>query len=513
MPKSRTGRGGGGGGSAGFDSGVAEGERLRGGGSASFAGAGQTAAAADPDAGAAGRLVTGPFEVEMPSRARGGQPETVRVTFISEDEAEVDSGSGRSYRTSADRCSCPDYIYRRGSCRHMEAFSRALGVREAGVRGNSTSTGGVPVREQYDMQREERDALRDLDRAEERERRERLARWEEYQRQHGDGIFLTRDEEAFNNLYEMARDGSNVEYQYEGALGGSENTFGIELEFTGANLNTVARELHAAGLVPSPTCNRYHASRVPGMWAVERDGSVSSGDIGGEVISPVLRDTPETWRQLEKVCEIVRRNGGRVDMRCGGHVHVSADPLDERTWRWMRLARLVGGFEDVLYRVAAGGESGGGHRGEGGGFSYAAPMPAASDRFFRDRRVDPHTLISELSPNRYYGLNLKNVGQGNKNTVEFRHFNGSLDPKQIQANVKVANALVHAAQSLRKNRAGTRERAQLIPDRPTRLGETSRRADTDGHDQVRKFVDAIFNNAKDKAAALWLYATSRWQRR
>lgn len=519
MPKGRTGRAGASGGSGAAPGGVGSG--MSGGGSASvagalnevLAGADQMAPAVDPDATAAGQLVTGPFEVEVPSRTRGGPPETLSVTFISEDEAEVDSGSGRTYRTSVDRCTCPDYIYRRGTCRHMEAFDRALGLRDTRARGNSTAPGGVPEQERNDMQHEEQGTLRELDQAEEQERQERLARWEEYQRRHDDGVFLTRDEEAFNNLYELARDGSNVEYQYENVLGGSENTFGIEIEFTGADLNTVARELHAAGLVPSSTYNRYHDSRVQGMWAIEKDGSVSSGDIGGEVISPVLRDTPETWQQLEKVCEIVRRNGGRVDMRCGGHVHVGADPLDERTWRWMRLARLVGGFEDVLYRVAAGGESGGGHRGEGDGFHYSAPMPSAADRFFRDRRVDPQNLISELSPNRYYGLNMKNVGQGNKNTVEFRHFNGSLDPKQIQANVKVANALVHAAQGLRKNRASTRERAQLIPDRPSRLGESNRRADNDGHDQVRKFVDTIFNNAKDKAAALWLYATSRWQRR
>ncbi|OPX87476.1 MAG: putative amidoligase enzyme [Pelotomaculum sp. PtaB.Bin104] len=521
MPKGRTGRGGVSGASGEVTGGSGLGAGMGGGGSASTAGAlneimagrDQVAPAVDPEAAAAGQLVTGPFEVEVPSRTRSGRPETMSVTFISEDEAEVDSGSGRTYRTSVERCTCPDYIYRRGTCRHMEAYNQALGLRETRVRSDSTSTGGVSGWEQDDMQREENGTLRELDQLEERERQERLARWEEYQRQHDDGTFLTRDDEAFNNLYEMASDSSNIEYQYENVLGGSENTFGIEIEFTGADLNAVARDMHAAGLVSSSTYNGYHDGRVPGMWAVERDGSVSSGNIGGEVISPVLRDNPETWRQLEKVCEIVRRNGGQVDMRCGGHVHVGADPLDERTWRWMRLARLVSGFEDVIYRVAAGGESGGEHRGVRDNYHYSAPMPVAVDRFFHNRRVDPNYLISEISPRRYYGLNLKNVGQGNKNTVEFRHFNGSLDPKQIQVNVKIANAIVHAAQSIRKNRVSTRERAQLIPDHPNRLGGSNRNADNDGHDQVRRFVDTIFNNAKDKAAALWLYATSRWQRR
>jgi hypothetical protein len=44
-----------------------------------------------------------------------------------------------------------------------------------------------------------------------------------------------------------------------------------------------------------------------------------------------------------------------------------------------------------------------------------------------------------------------------------------------------------------------------------------RRADRDpsreNHAEVRRFLDTIFSRARDKTAALWLYATSRWQRR
>ncbi|MHB8156814.1 MAG: amidoligase family protein [Desulfocucumaceae bacterium] len=520
MPKGRTGRGGGQAGSITISISTGGGGRTGGGAGQSDSSViedvleviSQAAATVDQDAAAANQLVTGPFDVDVPSRTRGGS-ERLSVTFVSADEADVTSGSGRVYRTGVNRCSCSDYIYRRGGCRHMEALNSAVGMRGRGITGRHTPAGGIPGPEQTVMQNEEHRNLQELDAAEEQHRRERLARWDEYQRQHDDGLYLSRDEEAFESLQELARDGSNIEYEYENVLGGSENTFGIEIEFTGADINTVARELHAAGLVSTPRRGGYHAARTPGMWAVERDGSVSDGDIGGEVISPVLRDTPETWRQLERVCEIVRRNGGRVDMRCGGHVHVGADPLDESTWRWMRLARIASGFEDVIYRMAAGGESQGRHRGEGGGFRYSAPVPEGVGRFFHDRRVPQSSLISEVSPSRYFGLNLRNVGPGQKNTVEFRHFNGTLDPKQIQANVKIANAVVHAAENLRRNRASTRERAQFIPNRPNRLGTNTRSGGDERHSQVRTFVDTIFNNSRDKAMALWLYATSRWQSR
>ena len=98
-------------------------------------------------------------------------------------------------------------------------------------------------------------------------------------------------------------------------------TFGLELEFAVADAGWVATELHALGLCASPEPAPYHAPRSGGLWVVEQDRSVStvfeSPDggapivVGGEVISPPLRDTPETWAQVASVLEVLRSAGRR----------------------------------------------------------------------------------------------------------------------------------------------------------------------------------------------------------
>ena len=322
---------------------------------------------------------------------------------------------------------------------------------------------------------------------------------------------LSRDDDAFASLYAAVESGEAVEYEHENVLAGSQNTFGIEIEFEGADLAAVSRALAEEGLsARSAGVGGYHGRRFSGKWTVERDSSVTSSNRGGEVVSPVLKDCRETWEQLEKVCEIIRRCGGQVTSKCGNHVHICADPLDARSFRWSRLMRIWAGFEDVFYRMASGGESRGVYR--GGTFAKPLAMIVPST-FFADRETD-QTEIRRYLRSRYYGLNFQNANPGDaKNTVEFRLFNGSLEPKQIQANVKLAMGAVHAADICRRSTETTRERNELIPRAPMPFGHTARSGeDPEDHGEVKKLLDILFVRSQDKAAALWLYASSKWQR-
>lgn len=167
-----------------------------------------------------------------------------------------------------------------------------------------------------------------------REERERIEQeqvqaqrlWEELLRQQGEQVpegerSLEHNEQLHRQMKRLARSGVAAEYERENVIGDPHQTFGVEIEFDGANPHEVARALHQAGLAASPHRESYHwRNRQQGMWTVERDATVS-----GEVVSPVLHDTPETWAQLERVCTILRDHGARVSTRTGGHVHVGAD--------------------------------------------------------------------------------------------------------------------------------------------------------------------------------------------
>src|SRR3954451_12571892 len=133
-------------------------------------------------------------------------------------------------------------------------------------------------------------------------------------------------------------------------------TFGLEFEFATADAQWVAAELHARGLTASPEPDEYHGERTRGYWTVEQDHSVTSvfsgGEsgatyvVGGEIVSPPLRDTPETWRQVATVLEVLRACGAEVNRSCGLHVHVGVEALLERDEGRKACPELAEGTKD-----------------------------------------------------------------------------------------------------------------------------------------------------------------------
>ncbi len=330
-----------------------------------------------------------------------------------------------------------------------------------------------------------------------------------------DGFFYTdeENEEVFNNMLDIARDNETT-YEYENVLNGSSNTFGIELEFADGNADAIARELYALGIVGQDRRVSYHARSIPGKWKLEWDGSVCSGSKGGELVSPVLQDTPETWRTIEKICEVAKRHGAKVNQKCGGHVHIGIEALNTARQRWRRFFKTVAGFEDVLYRISGGdlGRVRSGYTRFASQFSSQARSAAVS-RFRLDSRDDIDELARNASNrNRYYGINLTNIYESNKpNTIEFRYFNGSLEPSQIQANVKVANGVIMAAQKARTQDSSVysvtenhKKRGQLLSNQLSDYDD--RRTDS----AMKKFVDVIFSRKKDKDSLISVYARNRW---
>jgi hypothetical protein len=191
------------------------------------------------------------------------------------------------------------------------------------------------------------------------------------------------DMDRFQAAYQAARErvdagDSPVPFLTENATEGlstRENGrgFGVEIEFDGGDRQAIARDLYDAGLIPQPRQTPYHSARTEGMWAFETDCTVD-----GEIISPVCFDEPETWAQLQQVCEIVRRHGGRATARTGGHVHVGVGDWGSDPSPHSNLMREFSASEDTIFRVAQN-PARNSHRGT----SWCAPnraIPAAGYR-------------------------------------------------------------------------------------------------------------------------------------
>ena len=337
----------------------------------------------------------------------------------------------------------------------------------------------------------------------EHEQRQAQGLWEEFLRSQGEEVpdgerSLVADDHLHQQLKRLARSVAAAEYERENVIGDPNQTFGIEIEFDGADANAVARALHEAGLATTPYQEAYHSShRTPGSWVVERDATVT-----GEVVSPVLRDTPETWAQLERVCQILRDHGAHTTTRTGGHVHVGADSanLDHDVDRFRRVANVCAWAEDLMYRLAAAtGRGGRQHRGAGNGYRWCGPMGAG--RFEEAQNLND--LTYRVGASHGVGLNYSNILE-QRRTIEYRYFDSSLDPARLQANIKLACWITKRAADLPDS---------AIPAERYRLGSHARGQSSDQSDGLlRRFADLVFVRPKDKLKLYWLYEHSAWQR-
>jgi len=334
----------------------------------------------------------------------------------------------------------------------------------------------------------------------------------------GGGSNWEEDHAAFQAAYTAAqerrrRGEAAVPFMTENVTGGlgdriGGRSFGVEMEFDiepGVDrrqaLQNIAADLHAEGLTPQPYQTGYHSNRGDySRWRFETDATVH-----GEVISPVLYDEPESWNQLSRVCEIVRRHGGRASARTGGHVHVGVGDYDHTV---ENHARLLGSFnenEDTLYRLAQNPEHGA-HRGT----SWCRPNMAPSGPY-----ANPRSLAAAQAGHGL-GMNFGAAHSGRASDhVEFRMWDSTLDPGVIQTQVKLSLGMTQAALRPRSEPAGrpepigTHRAANASLGRGGRLRGEEWRRDTRG---FRALVDRVFTRDVDKAQATALFAVTRWQR-
>src|SRR5579864_2590001 len=343
-----------------------------------------------------------------------------------------------------------------------------------------------------------------------REERERIDRdaseaqllWDEFLRTQGQGVpegerSLVANDELHQQLRRLARTAAAAEYERENVIGDPNQTFGIEIEFDGADPNVVARALYEAGLAASPQQQSYHSqNRVPGKWVLEHDSTVA-----GEIVSPVLKDTPETWDQLERVCSILRAHGARTTTRTGGHVHVGADSanMDHDVNRFRKVATACAWAEDLMYRLAAAtGRGGKRHRGAGSGYHWCGPM--GSGQFEQAQSLSD--LATRVGSSHSFGLNYGNL-LDTRRTIEYRYFDSSLDPARLQANIKLACWVTKRASTLPDS---------AIPTERVRLGSHAAGQVADSNDGLlRRFADTIFVRPQDKLKLYWLFQRSAWQ--
>lgn len=93
----------------------------------------------------------------------------------------------------------------------------------------------------------------------------------------------------------------------------------------------------------------------------------------------------------------------------------------------------------------------------------------------------------KLDERRYHGLNLTNIGNKNKNTIEFRMSNGTLDSEVIKQNVYLYASLINIAIQITEN--PSRYEEELKEFYKTNVTEKQK---------VRNFLNLIMQDEEDK---------------
>lgn len=301
--------------------------------------------------------------------------------------------------------------------------------------------------------------------------------------------------------------------------------FGVELEFKirrgvnkSAALTAIAQDLYDAGLTWSERQEEYHtASRQPegsyAKWSFEKDDTVD-----GELVSPVLKDTPEHWEQLRTAVEIIKKHGGQASTSAGSHVHISTASYENSTAKHAELLRLVSANEDVLYRMASNPT-----RGKHRGTQYCRPnVRIRNEEFTKDGSNAPvdEVLMSQYRSSVVNTAHSGNSRSPNSSRVEFRVWDSTLDPGVIQQQIVLSAAMTERAERTveitgtskppeKYNPLGTAKSKGGAGGTRTKAQQTQDEfLEESGH--AGQFIDSLFRRKEDRKRATALFAINNW---
>ena len=300
--------------------------------------------------------------------------------------------------------------------------------------------------------------------------------------------------------------------------------FGVELEFdikSGVNksiaLRKIGVELEAAGLTENSRQLGYHSASSTGWkkWSFEQDCTVA-----GEIVSPLMSDTAEDWKQLQTVCDIVNHNGGIASVRSGSHVNVSSASYGLSTAKNAALLGIVDDYKDPIFRLASNPK-----RGKHRGMQWCPPNVLGEYGDIDDKVEDGHRVLGYSTRVHAVALNFESASdpEFKKSHVEFRMWDATLDAANIQVQVAISAATVDAAErKVIENKGFSRPTIVSEEIGTNRVKETAALAKIgkkvhnedsfkESSASAAEFLDTIFRRKEDRAIAAALFAVTKWQ--
>ena len=207
---------------------------------------------------------------------------------------------------------------------------------------------------------------------------------------------------------------------------------------------TIGVEIESEGLA-----SREEIAGIIGnlSWKLKPDDTL---DDGIEAVPSSGLTTSTAGDEIYGACKALCLSGQTISERCGGHIHIGADYLTDLQ-DWKNLRTIWNDTEKILYIISN-------RKGEiprKGVLVYARPISGNDESKQETINLENESDLEKfivgtkiIQGTRYSGINYCNVGRKEKNTIEFRLPNGTLDPTTWIENINLFGGLVRVSHEL-----------------------------------------------------------------
>lgn len=253
-------------------------------------------------------------------------------------------------------------------------------------------------------------------------------------------------------------------------------TFGVELECCGGE-----------------SYDFLLMEKILNNWKVTADRSV---DDGIEVISPVLKYDVKSLQELQYICGLLNRGEFYTDSRCGGHIHFGFSYFNS-VQEFDTFLKFYCAIEKMLFKLSN----------KQGSVSREGVLDYA--KIFKDvygeirvyaenvKKLDRYAkIVRDIPRSRYYALNIKNIGEKEKNTIEFRMPNGEINFNELILNILLFAKIMEKAKelnSLLNSKTNNLQKKQLLEKYRLVLNTM-----ISNNDRVKILLDILFEDEEVK---------------
>lgn len=239
-------------------------------------------------------------------------------------------------------------------------------------------------------------------------------------------------------------------------------------------------------------------------WEIESEISL----IGGvEIKSPHLRDREKEITEIYQITKMMKELGLSIGQSCGGHIHIGADYLNTLE-EYKELFEIYGNAEEILYIIS----NKPNEIPRNGVAEYAIPVAEKWNTYkeipkTKDEFIEVAKQIQGNS--KTCSINVKNIGNACKNTIEFRVPNGTIDADVWIENIRLYGRIMQSAKEIAEIKNKHKEQKEITPEEQRKIIAKYKLKHGNSEDEKMKNLMELLFDEKEQEVYWQRYNTNK----